>query len=260
MRPTGHDPAVVRPARRRNARRTLVCLGFAGGGTGAYRAWADVLDDETDLALICYPGREGRFTEPAAGTWHELVRDTADAVRRTASTPFVLFGHSMGGWVAFDVTLLLQRHGAAVPEALVVSSCNSPVRGLTERDRFPRAGDDDESLVRWMRTSGSLPDHVLDDADMLAMALRLMRADLRVRDTYRPDRQAAVQVPLQVCHGVDDDVIEQSVAEQWQAAATGPFEITRLPGGHFYQPRIWRDLPKHFASLAAAPGFAGKES
>jgi len=260
MRRTGHDPAVVRPLRRRHARRTLVCLGFAGGGTGAYRAWGDVLDDETDLALICYPGREGRFTEPPAGTWQELVADTAAAVRRAADTPLVLFGHSMGGWVAFDVTVQLQRQGGTVPEALVVSSCNSPIRGLTERDRFPRVGDDDERLVHWMRTSGSLPDFILGDADLCAMAIQLMRADLRVRDTYRPDRHAAARVPLQVCHGTDDDVIERSVTEQWRAAAAGPFEVTRLPGGHFYQPQIWQTLPRHFASLAAPrPGLAEEE-
>lgn len=242
--------AVVRPLDRPGAVRTLVCLGFAGGGTGAYRAWADVLDDDTDLALICYPGREGRFSEPAAQTWTGLVDDATEAVTAAARTPFVLFGHSMGGWVAFDVATRLHHRCGPSPDALVVSSCNSPVRGLTEKDRFPRVEDDDDRLVRWMRTSGSLPDHILGDEDMRAMAIRLMRSDLRVRDTYEPDVRARVGVPLQVCYGADDAVIEPAVADQWRTAAAGDFEVTCLPGGHFYTPQLWRRLPTHFAPWA----------
>ncbi|MEU3457520.1 alpha/beta fold hydrolase [Micromonospora sp. NPDC006766] len=246
------DAAIVRPIDRAHAARTLVCLGFAGGGTGAYRPWADVLDSDTDLAIVCYPGREGRYTEPAPRTWPELVTDATEAVVHATPTPFVLFGHSMGGWVAFDVALQLERRGGPIPDALVVSSCNSPVRGLTDKDRFPRAEDGDEELIEWMRTSGSLPDYILDDADMRAMAIRLMRADLQVRDTYDPERGARVGVPMQVFYGADDAVIEPTVADQWRTAAAGDFRVTCLPGGHFYTPRLWRRLPTRFAAWTAA--------
>ncbi|MEV0443780.1 alpha/beta fold hydrolase [Streptomyces spectabilis] len=247
------DPrrAVIRPLRRPAARRTLVCLGFCGGGTGAYRGWGPLLDEETDFALVCYPGREARFAEDFAPGWEELAEDTTEAVRSAAGElPYVLFGHSMGGWMAYDVATRLERRGGPLPQALIVSSCNAPYRGVTERDRFPRAEDGDEDLLLWMRTSGSLPDYALEDADLRRMAIDLMRADVRVRDSYRPSK-TRTSVPVQVLYGADDPVIEPRADRQWAEATSGTLRADRLPGGHFYTPAVWEALPAHFAALTA---------
>lgn len=123
----------------RHTVRTLLCLGFCGGGTGPYHSWSDSLPAEVALSAICYPGREGRFLEPYAADWEELAADATTAVLSAADGPYVLFGHSMGGWMAFDVAARIEDAAGPAPEALVVSSCNAPDRGLTPRDMFPRA-------------------------------------------------------------------------------------------------------------------------
>ncbi|MCX5380994.1 thioesterase II family protein [Streptomyces sp. NBC_00091] len=245
-----HDTVVIRPLDRPGARRTLVCLGFCGGGTAAYRDWARAVPEDTDLALVCYPGREGRFAEDHAPTWDALVADAADAVRAAARTPYVLFGHSMGGWVAFEAAVRLERAGLG-PRALVVSSCNAPSGGVTERDQFPAGRDTDAQLLDWMRTAGLLPDYVLGDPDLTAMAVELMRADIRVRDDYRYVPGVRVQAPLQVLHGASDPVVDPAGAARWRELTTGAAEVTALPGGHFYTPGDWAVLPRHIAALRA---------
>ncbi|MFC4587073.1 thioesterase II family protein [Sphaerisporangium corydalis] len=242
------DTTVIRPSPRPAATRSLVCLGFCGGGTGAYRPWAAHLDDRTELTLICYPGREGRFAEAPARSWEELADDATAAVLSAAGRPYVLFGHSMGGWMAFEVATRIERSGGPVPEALVVSSCNAPDRGLTERDRFPSFGDTDEALLSWMRTIGLLPDHVRSDPDLMDMAYELMRADIRVRDSYTAPG-ARTRIPVRVLYGRDDEVIEPGVAGQWAGVCDGPCRVDALPGGHFYTPDVWRALPAHIDVL-----------
>ncbi|MFJ1764726.1 thioesterase II family protein [Amycolatopsis sp. NPDC088138] len=244
------DTHVVRPVHRPNADRTLVCLGFCGGGTGSYRAWAHVLGPDVDLALVCYPGREGRFAEPYAHDWAELIDDTTAAVRRAADRPYVLFGHSMGGWMAFDVVTGMAGRGDPLPGVVVLSACNAPDRGLTERDRFPSVDDTDAGLLEWMRIGGLLPDYVRDDPDLTEMAVELMRADVRIRDTYRYRPGVRTGLPVQVLHGVDDPVIDPDVATRWRAVCDGPLTVTPLPGGHFYTPEVWADLPRHIDSFA----------
>ncbi|WP_223830299.1 thioesterase II family protein [Nocardiopsis quinghaiensis] len=247
MHPTSRqDPRVIRPLGRHDADRVLVCLGFCGGGTGAYRRWTDWVDDDTDLALVCYPGREGRFCEPFAGSWDELVDDTTETVLSVVDRPYVLFGHSMGGWMAYSVTTRIEHRGPTAPDRLIVSSCNAPNRGLTERDRFPRDDDTDHRLLSWMRTTGSLPEYVLGDPDLREMSLELMRADIGVRDTYRPEHGLRTGVDVQVLHGARDEVIDPGVAEQWAAVTAGRCHVDELPGGHFYTEEIWQSLPRHF--------------
>jgi surfactin synthase thioesterase subunit len=231
-----------------------VCLGFCGGGSGAYVRWKDQIPPDVDLALICYPGREGRYIEGFVRTWEELAADTVNLVLSASDRPYVLFGHSMGGWMAFDVTTQVELMGLRPPEALIVSSCNAPTGGLTERDRFPLAQDGDADLLRWMRTAGALADHALADVELRAMALELMRADIAVRDTYRPGPRTQVEVPLQVLRGAEDPVIGDAAPEEWRAATTGQFRMDTLPGGHFYTPEVWQRLPRYFVALETMSG------
>ena len=244
------DTIVVRPRRVPGATRTLVCLGFCGGGAGSYLPWAEVMPPGTELAAICYPGREGRFAEDYARDWDELAEDATAAVEAAADGPYVLFGHSMGGWMAFDVAARIEERGGPAPAALVVSSANAPSRGLTPQDMFPSQRDTDAELSHWMRTFGLLPEHVLNDPDLQEMATELMRADIRVRDSFYYREGAAVNVPLQVLTGDADQVIDPGTADQWRKLAGGDFTHDVLPGGHFYTPEVWAGLPSRIAALA----------
>jgi surfactin synthase thioesterase subunit len=87
------------------------------------------------------------------------------------------------------------------------------------------------------------------------MALELMRADIRVRDSFGYTEGTGVTVPLQVLTGADDDVIVTDTAEQWRALARNNYQHVELPGGHFYTPEIWGTLPSFIGALA--PVLAG---
>jgi surfactin synthase thioesterase subunit len=255
-RSTHRDPRVVRPLWRPASSRTLVCLSFCGGGLAAYQPWAPLLDDDTELAVVCYPGREGRFAERFATSWEELATDATRAVCTAADRPYALFGHSMGGWMAFEVATRMERGAGPPPQELVISSCNAPNRGVTQRDAFPRIDDSDDTLLDWMRTIGALPEYVLADTDLREISLELMRADIKVRDSYGSRPGVTTRLPVQILHGSDDDVIEPDLARRWRAVATGRFRVDELPGGHFYTPDVWRRLPHFFAwRTATAPAW-----
>ncbi|OXM52852.1 thioesterase [Amycolatopsis alba DSM 44262] len=245
------DTTVVPLLRTPDAERTLVGLSFFGGGTAAYRHWTANMPVGTDLVVLCYPGREGRFNEPFPRDWDELAADVTRAVRAADLGPYVLFGHSMSGWLAFDVAARLEAGGTRKPEALVVSSCNAPDRGLTAAELFPARQDDDQRLLEWMSTHGVLPSYVLEDADLTEVALELMRADIGVRDTFEYTG-ARVSVPLQVFSGGDDQLISADAGARWGGLTDGPHRHDVLGGGHFYTPEIWSALPARIASLDSA--------
>src|SRR5439155_10218574 len=190
-------PAVVRPAPRPDAARVLICFSYSGGGTAAFRRWAAAVPADVELAIICYPGREGRFTTPFAGDWAGLMADVMAAVRPLTYRPYVLLGHSFGAWVAFDVAVRMARLGGAAPRALVVSASEVPVDWHRKRERLPSPRDTDETLLAWMRDVGQLSDLVLAEPDLRQMAVDLLRADMRVSRSYRYPAGEAVDVPVQ---------------------------------------------------------------
>lgn len=250
------DTTLVPLHRTPHAERTLVGLSFFGGGTAPYQPWTAHMPAGTDLTVLCYPGREGRFVEDFARDWDELAADVTRSLREADLGPYILFGHSMSGWMAFDVAARLDSDPARQPEALVVSSCNAPDRGLTDSELLPTPQDDDERLLEWLGTHGLLPQHVREYPGLTEVALELIRADIAVRNTFVYDG-AEVSVPLQVVLGADDPLISADAAARWSALASGPYRYDVLDGGHFYTPEIWQTLPSRIASInSAATGSA----
>ncbi|MFE1251020.1 thioesterase II family protein [Streptomyces sp. NPDC058735] len=247
-----HDTRLVTLHRTPRARRTLVGLSFFGGGTAAYQPWTAHMPPETDLVVVCYPGREGRFAEDFARDWDELATDVTRSLREADLGPYVLFGHSMSGWMAFDVAARLDGDEAVRPRALALSSCNAPDRGLTAGELLPTPQDPDERLLEWLETHGLLPRHVREHAGLTEVALELVRADVGVRNTFVYGG-AEVSVPLQVFFGADDPLIRTDAAARWSALTSGAYGYDVLGGGHFYTPEIWRSLPSKIASTVLAP-------
>lgn len=252
---TDSGTAVYRPRPRPDAARVLVCLSYCGGGTAPYRAWADALPDDTELALVCYPGRESRFTTPFARDWTALRDDVVRAlVHGLADRPYVLFGHSMGSWVAFETAVELQRAGQAVPSALVVSGGVAPHRRREHPGTLPSSDADDDTLVTWMRGLGQLSPELAAVPDIVRIATEVLRADIVVSESYRCTAGARLSMPLRVLYGTDDTAPFAEVERHWRSLADGPFEAVELPGGHFYTPEVWSGLPRWCTLAVPGPG------
>ncbi|MEU1019861.1 alpha/beta fold hydrolase [Streptomyces sp. NPDC005900] len=85
----------------------------AGGSSAEYLPWADELTD-VQLWGVRLPGRSARLAEPA----HAALRPLVTALVREAvfTAPYVLFGHSFGGLLAYETARALRRSHAAWAE------------------------------------------------------------------------------------------------------------------------------------------------
>jgi medium-chain acyl-[acyl-carrier-protein] hydrolase len=208
----------------------LICFPHAGGGTSAYRPWADVLTSEIDLYAVLPPGRESRFGEPPAAQVTDIVTAAAAAIEPLLDVPCVLFGHSFGAAIAFEVARLLQTRHAA-PAALIVSGRQAP---HLPSHRRPIAHLPDAAFIREVVALGGTPPEVAASRELIELLLPMLRSDFALAEGYRMGSGPQLACPILAVAGIDDPCVDAAGLQAWAEATAGPFESRLYSGGHFY--------------------------
>lgn len=233
--PSGASPdldALVRPLPRPGADVRLFCFPYAGGGARAYTPWARELPGEVELVALRPPGRETRIGEPPYRSLGPLVSELAEVVRPwTADKPYLLYGHSMGALVAYELTRRFRDAGIASPAKLVVSGRRAPHAGR-EVERLHDLPDDD--LVDALDRLGGTPDAVLDNREVMSLLLPTIRADLAVVEGYDHVPGPPLSVPVSAYGGRDDPWVDAASLAAWARHTVGPFRAVQVPGAHFF--------------------------
>jgi surfactin synthase thioesterase subunit len=221
-------------SRPRSTRITLFCLPHAGGGASAYRRLAMALRPEIDLQPVQLPGREELAHLSAIEDAAVLVDVLGTALLPVLDRPFGLFGHSLGAAMAAELVAWFAAAGAPRPELLVASARTGDFRAgeISRRDRAGAMLDDRELLSGMMRLGGTAR-AVLDDEQLRALVLRVLRNDMRMAGTYRPSFDR-LTVPVIACGGTEDVSVPIPQLASWQHRTAQRFRFCLFPGGHFY--------------------------
>lgn len=226
----------------------LVCLPHAGGSASYYRPLADALAAVTDVLPVQYPGRQDRRAEPPVTSITQLADDVLAVLESLPQRRLVLFGHSMGACVAFEVARRIERRSSIELLGLVVSDRTAPPR---LRDRGVHTMDDDGVIAEIRRLNGT-DDRLLLDDDVIRMIMPTIRGDYTAVETYRYVAGPRLRCPVSVLLGESDPQVTLAEAEEWRDHTDGAFTLRSFPGGHFYLAEqnarvaqaLWEDLAR----------------
>jgi surfactin synthase thioesterase subunit len=210
----------------------LVCFPWCGAGASVYRRLAPTLPDHVDLLAVQLPGREERFAERRLRRMEQIVEHVVGDVLSVLDRPLVLFGHSMGALVAYEVALAMRARAGREPDALIVSGHGSP-RGAARRERVWHTAEVD-AFVANLRDLGGTPPELLADAEVMRMLLPLLRADYEALETYLPRAERPLSCPLVACAGDEDREVTPATMRDWEGFTTGPFRLHWFAGDHFH--------------------------
>ncbi|MCD7444880.1 alpha/beta fold hydrolase [Streptomyces lincolnensis] len=204
----------------------LVAVPHAGGTAHAFRNW---LRPARTRGFRMYGVRTATPGTPAPDrTVRARARHLAESLAALGE-PYVLVGHSLGGLIAAEAVLHLERHRPeAVPALLVVCATVPPHL----RRPPPVAGGTEEEAVAFLRTAGGTPEEVLADPGMRELAVAMLLNDLASLRGYAWEGRR-VTTPTAVYAGLTDRVAPPEPLARWTEAAESV--TTRVfDSGHFF--------------------------
>ena len=216
---------------RPEAKLRLIGFPHGGGGPQAFREWGKLLSDDIELLALSLPGRGSRLDEPLITSTDELVPQVIEGLSDYFDKPFVLFGHSAGALMAFEVTRQLQEGGYPLPLHLFVSAHKAPYLPPDEPLMYKYS---DAELLSLMSELGMVPEEVAKHPKLLELILPPLKADFEVSETYRWQQTSAVSVPLTALGGRYDELATAEDLDRWAASTTLTFELAMFDGDHFY--------------------------
>ncbi|HLO02369.1 MAG TPA: alpha/beta fold hydrolase [Symbiobacteriaceae bacterium] len=209
----------------------LFCLPYAGGSEFIFRTWAGKLPPDVELCPVLLPGRGSRMGEEPYSQLQPMADSLATALLPYLDRPYAFFGHSMGALVSFAVTRELRRRGAPLPVHLFMSAHRAP---QVARRRAPLHDLSDSDFLAHLQQNNGTPVEVLENRELMAMLMPLLRADFTLCDTYSYADEPALPCPITALGGLGDPQVFRADLEAWSSQTTGPFALRMFPGDHFF--------------------------
>lgn len=234
MNPTLSPTEAARWLKTRRAlpapRARLLCLPYAGGGAVLYHHWPTELPPDIEVRAAQLPGRQERLAEPAPVSLMGVVQSLAAALRALPPAPLVIYGHSYGALLAFELARTL-RGTSLAPQALVLAARCGPQGALrTEAvHKLPEPAFKDALHVLY-----GIPRHILAEQDLMELALPSLRGDFQAVETYQYIPGEPLRIPMTVLCGSEDRVARESEMRAWQEMSALPIRFHTVKAGHLF--------------------------
>ena len=221
----------------------VICVPQAGMGAWAFHGWQAQMPAGVEVLPVEMPGRNSRMGEPKPESMEILVADLCEGLRGAGAfdLPYVLLGHSLGAWVAFELCASQLRDRRRAPSLLIVSGARPPHLSALEHDADrsqPAISHlpDAEFWAHFERRYGRNPD--LDDPSGMVKSFvaPLLRADFKILESYQPSLgRGPLPCPVFACAAAHDERLSPGQLQEWQCYAQADafrqtiFATTPLP-------------------------------
>jgi medium-chain acyl-[acyl-carrier-protein] hydrolase len=215
----------------------VFCFPQAGGGASVFHTWANGVAENIEIWSVQLPGRERRMFETPFTSIEPVVHAVKAGILPLLDKPFVFFGHSLGGWIAFELARSLRRSGAPMPVALLASGAGAPQ--VPRRNRQIHQLSDTDFLDALVELNG-IPTAALENQELLDLVLPALRADFTIYETYSYSAEPPLDCRVSAFGGEGDPRVSIEELELWNQQTSGEFSVRAFPGDHFFIRSAWQ--------------------
>jgi surfactin synthase thioesterase subunit len=185
---------------------------------------------------VQYPGRGPRLREAPAGSVRDITAACLPALLADPVPPAgrtVLFGHSFGAIVAYDLARLMEASGHPAA-GLVVAGGSAP--GPSPDAAVPGLPDpgSDADLVAFLGRRGGTAAHLLADEELMALAVAALRIDLSLARAYTDEQPGRLSTAILAVGGRSDRAVTATQLTTWRTRTDRWLGLELVDGGHFF--------------------------
>lgn len=232
----------------------LICFPQAGAAPEQLRSWSSRLGDHIELVVVRLPGHGQRRDEAPYESWPLLLEAVFCALQPLLSEPHALFGHGLGGLLAYETAKYAQAHYPGQTHHLFVSACRSPdsPAGRPLLHELAPTAFREATL-----TLGATPIEMARDEADLQRYEALLRNDLKLFETWYDTSSGSLEVPLTALYGSEDDLAPAGHMLNWREFTQREFELIEVAGNHFFitsqRQRLLQVINTHLGLLSPQP-------
>ncbi|QJI28298.1 thioesterase [Pseudomonas sp. ADAK18] len=208
----------------------LFCLPYSGASAMVYSRWRRALPEWLQVCPLELPGRGMRMDEPLQRDIKALAAQLALEISMQLDGPYVLFGHSLGGLLAFELAHALRERGLPEPLALFASGTAGPARRDVSEYAIEKT---DAQLITRLRELKGTAEDALANHELMQLMLPILRADFLLCGSFHYGEREPLAMPIHVFGGKQDSVRAEQLLD-WQEDTTTGFSLDMFEGHHFF--------------------------
>lgn len=233
----------------------IICFHNAGSTESVFTAPSTDLaklikaSKTIEMVAVDYPGRDKIKDEPKISNTQDLAEWLLAVVydKIADGVPYLVWGHSVGTWVAFEFMMLARQIGLPMPRAAFLNAFPGPHMAVERRPwRRSKALSSDEikkELLNWdeghFKGAGKV---VFDEPAWKETWEPLMRSDFQLYDEYEFKHSGApkFEFPIHAWHMEGEKLNKADMIELWKDWTAAEFDTCVVKEmGHltcFYKP------------------------
>ncbi|MGX7244270.1 thioesterase II family protein [Enterococcus quebecensis] len=211
----------------------LFCLPYAGGSSSTYFQWKDYFSEKLEIVSIELPGRGTRLDEPLITNFSQLVEEILQSIIENIdiNEEFQLFGHSLGGLLAYSVSNRIEKLPHGKLNRLYLSATRTPDSFRQEKNSDSQSSGE---LLKHLSNLGGIPHELTKNQEFLDYFLPIIQADFSVIQSYSLyEEHGKPAVPTVILNGNDDETVTK-FENNWANYLQKIVEIKRFKGNHFF--------------------------
>lgn len=211
----------------------LFCLPYAGGSESIYTTWRTYMPDSVTIVPLKLSGRGSRFLDPLYDSFDEMVEDVVSQIKVLATSPYAIFGHSMGALLAFEICHRLRDFNALMPNHVFFSGQGAPCQRKNKKIYHTM---EQEQFIHELKEMKGTPEDFFANTDLLELYLPLIQNDFKLIETYTyKEYGKKIATNVTVLNGIQDDISSDALNMWKNHISEGyTFSIQHYKGDHFF--------------------------